>query len=120
MLLKALQATIAPKLVQSDKEKYDSILANLFSNIALEKDLKIQHVIEEAYSSLGKIKNQPQTTRVEQVVQLMNYMNGLIVVGPAGSGKTTVIDLYKEYLRNSGWGVSEIRMNPKSLSKSEF
>jgi dynein heavy chain 1 len=47
-------------------------------------------------------------------------MNGLIVVGPTGSGKSTVLKLYQEYLKLDGYKVKELRMNPKSLTKHEF
>jgi len=47
-------------------------------------------------------------------------LNGLIVVGPTGSGKSTVLDLYVEYLKLSGKEVCVIRMDPKALNKAEF
>jgi dynein heavy chain 1 len=71
LLLKSLQATIAPKLVQSDRVKYEMILSNLFSSLTLDKDPRVQQVIEQAYNSLKLVDNPAQTTRVEQVVQLL-------------------------------------------------
>jgi len=96
------------------------ILSNLFESIQLDKDPRVQQVIEKAFETINLVKNASQTTRVEQVVQLLTYMNGLIVVGPPGSGKSTVLKLYQEYLRLDGCTVKEIRMNPKSLTKHEF
>lgn len=96
LLLKSLQATIAPKLVQSDRTRYDLMINNLFDSINLEKDPRVQIVIENAFETINLVKNTAQTTRVEQVVQLLTYMNGLIIVGPTGSGKSTVLKLYQE------------------------
>jgi len=45
LLLKALKATIAPKLVQQDKVKYDSILSSLFTNIKIDNDPKVREMI---------------------------------------------------------------------------
>jgi dynein heavy chain len=98
VLMKALKEMNMPKFVAEDVRLFQGLLNDLFPGLVIEaashKDMNQKLLEIQARRGLQEL--QEQAAKAIQLYETMETRHTTMVIGPTGSGKTTVIDLLKE------------------------
>ncbi|CAD1473370.1 unnamed protein product, partial [Heterotrigona itama] len=93
VLIRALRESNIPKFLRDDAELFEGIVGDLFPGIDItEEDYGI--LKDTAIEILKEAKLQPETCILKKVTQLhecLQVRHGVMLVGPTGSGKTTIL-----------------------------
>ncbi|XP_043475594.1 dynein axonemal heavy chain 6 isoform X1 [Leptopilina heterotoma] len=131
VLLRALRDSNLPKFLSDDKELFLGILGDLFPGLVIpDEDYGVfQETAEKMMRDAGL---QPELCSIVKTIQLHETMlvrHGVMLVGPTGSGKTTVLQTLKEtYTRLYEMNVSKSYyqkvhtyvLNPKAVTIGEL
>ncbi|XP_012153033.2 dynein heavy chain at 16F [Megachile rotundata] len=131
VLIRALRESNIPKFLRDDAELFEGIVGDLFPGIVIpEEDYGILR--ETAITELEEANLQPEECTVRKAIQLhecLQVRHGVMLVGPTGSGKTTVLrTLANTYNRLHEMGVpgkcyQHVHMyviNPKAITIGEL
>lgn len=116
VLMRALRDMNMPKFIFEDVPLFQGLITDLFPKIDVkrkpyEKKDKIQEIIE----SQGLKPLDDQIDKVVQLFETMLTRHTTMVVGPTGSGKSTVIEILKRVENASYYCI-----NPKSITVNEL
>ncbi|CAD6999081.1 unnamed protein product [Ceratitis capitata] len=125
-----LRMSILSKLQLHDVARFDMLLTNVFPEIGKVAHCKseVQQALVEACTKLGLCVNDMQIKKALQLQEQLNKRMGVVVVGPPGCGKSTVITLLRQALmstamKSTSKTASQIRLhtiNPKSMSRVQL
>ncbi|XP_043489610.1 dynein axonemal heavy chain 6 [Polistes fuscatus] len=131
VLIKALRDSNIPKFLSEDANLFQGIVNDLFPDIII--PLEDYGIFEEtAITTLIDSGKQPEQCTIKKAIQLHETMvvrHGVMLVGPTGSGKSTVLNtLCKTYTRLYEMGVEgqyyqPVHMyilNPKAVTIGEL
>uniref|UniRef100_A0A8C1NY02 Dynein, axonemal, heavy chain 6 n=1 Tax=Cyprinus carpio TaxID=7962 RepID=A0A8C1NY02_CYPCA len=131
VLIRALRDSNLPKFLKDDAVLFSGILSDLFPGVTIpEHDYGVLH--STIHSSLCQRSLQPLPSIISKVIQLYETMlvrHGVMLVGPTGSGKTTVYlvladtldTLYHAGHQNPFYRpVKTYVLNPKSVNMGEL
>ncbi|XP_026216049.1 dynein heavy chain 6, axonemal isoform X2 [Anabas testudineus] len=133
VLIRALRDSNLPKFLTDDALLFGGILSDLFPGVCIpEHDYGVLH--STILESLIKRNLQPLPSMTKKVIQLYETMlvrHGVMLVGPAGGGKTTVYTILAdtlETLHRTGHTannpfyqpVKTYVLNPKSVTMGEL
>lgn len=92
VLIRALRDSNLPKFLKDDVVLFKAIIQDLFPGVVLpEHDYgNFMDTIIEQQSKLGLQNDESQVKKVIQFYETMLVRHGVMLVGPAGGGKTTV------------------------------
>ncbi|XP_067839723.1 dynein axonemal heavy chain 6 [Heptranchias perlo] len=131
VLIRALRDSNLPKFLSDDTQLFSGILSDLFPGVVIpDHDYgSFQQTTIEVMLNRGL---QPVPTMIVKVIQLYETMivrHGVMLVGPTGSGKTTVYQILAETLGTlhsageidpSYQPVKTYVLNPKSITMGEL
>ncbi|XP_062864847.1 dynein axonemal heavy chain 6 isoform X2 [Trichomycterus rosablanca] len=133
VLIRALRDSNLPKFLKDDAELFSGILSDLFPGVGIpEHDYgSLQLSIEAALRSRSLQPVASMTAKVIQLYETMLVRHGVMLVGPTGSGKTTVYralaDALQALYASEGCEknpfyqpVRTYVLNPKSVSMGEL
>lgn len=93
VLMRALRDSNIPKFLADDAELFQGILGDLFPGVDIpDEDYGILR--ETAVKMMTEAGLQPESCSIAKTIQLhetMRVRHGVMLVGPTGSGKTTVL-----------------------------
>ncbi|KAK2585046.1 hypothetical protein KPH14_008566 [Odynerus spinipes] len=131
VLIRALRDSNIPKFLSDDASLFQGIVSDLFPDVVIPDE--DYGVLEEiAITMLNEAGLQPEKCTVRKAIQFhetMRVRHGVMLVGPTGSGKTTVLNtLCKTYTRLYEMGVEGIFykpvhmyvLNPKAVTLGEL
>ncbi|XP_066151500.1 dynein axonemal heavy chain 6 [Euwallacea fornicatus] len=128
MLICALRDSNLPKFLSNDAVLFQEILQDLFPGTEL--STKDYGVLRDTMVKVMKTNNlQPEDCMIHKVIQLHETMIirwGVMLVGPAGGGKTTILKTLNWSLTRMSekepyyQGVRTFIMNPKAVSACEL
>ncbi|KAK3929891.1 Cytoplasmic dynein 2 heavy chain 1 [Frankliniella fusca] len=122
LAVQALRLNTLSKLLFRDCVAFDALVQDVFPgiNFISSGHEKLVAVLKETFSTLGLHYNKRQEQKcIELYEQLLQRM-GVVVVGPAGSGKTTLCRLLKHALGQLGQLVRQHTVNPKAMPRSQL
>ena len=132
VLIKAMKDSNLPKFLANDLPLYHAILRDLFPgvNVPDNRNLELEDELRRQSSNFGL---QCKSTFIHKIVQLYEMFSvrfGACIVGPAGSGKSSITKVLKESLTslydNGIVDVPTIKqtetfvMNPKAITMGEL
>lgn len=116
--MRALRDMNMPKFVFDDVPLFKGLIGDLFPGMdPARKPYEKRDRIKDVVQSLG-LQVLPDDSQIDKVVQLYETMltrHTTMVVGPTGSGKSSVIQILKR-VQNS----NVFAMNPKSITVNEL
>lgn len=122
-LVAAIRASMLPKLTQEDTPKFLSLLEDVFPNVNPSLSTFIdrrdlQTVLQQLCTD-QELSNEI-ANRCIQLNDQLKSRTGVAIVGPAGSGKTTIRKLLCDALTKIGETVVEFHMYPGAMPKSRL
>ncbi|KAL2743989.1 cytoplasmic dynein 2 heavy chain 1 [Vespula maculifrons] len=123
-LLIAIKDSTLPKLTEDDAKKFLDLLVDVFPNTdhLLTEVSNEKKNLREALVELCESENYTRNI-VEQCIQLRDQLKsrtGVAIVGPPGSGKTTIRKLLAEALSKIGEPVDQCLIYPGAVPKSRL
>ncbi|CAD5207663.1 unnamed protein product [Bursaphelenchus okinawaensis] len=122
LVLHTLMLSTLSKLTFADFKRFNALLSDVFPKIDAEIG-RFEELTENAKKSTEnrnfELTNDQLTKIIELNEQLSRRM-GVVIVGPPGSGKSTLWRVLKEAMERMGTSVSLYTMNPKAMPKSKF
>uniref|UniRef100_A0ABD2XKY5 Dynein heavy chain, cytoplasmic n=1 Tax=Trichogramma kaykai TaxID=54128 RepID=A0ABD2XKY5_9HYME len=123
-LLHGIKISIMPKLVERDASKFLQLLADIFlvESSILESSLRTNKELQTALADICDAKGYSKTI-VNRCIQLNDQLqsrSGVAVVGPAGSGKTLIVDTLARALTKIGSSVKKFVVYPGAIPKTRL
>ena len=122
LLARTLKNMNLSKLVAQDQDLFNGLLGDIFSN--LDKIKKTEYPVEKHIRDLIKerhLVNRPEWyIKSVQLYETSNVRHGFMLVGPAGTGKTTIEYILTDALSAAGTQHKVIKMNPKSFTGQQM
>ncbi|XP_067125111.1 dynein axonemal heavy chain 6 isoform X2 [Centruroides vittatus] len=131
VIIHALLESNMPKFLHRDVHLFKALLQDLFpdTQLSMPKDDVLQEALKYSLITKGLQPTKITIKKATQLFQTMVARHGVILVGPAGSGKTTCYEILKNSLNilydkqennKFYWSVKTHVLNPKSISLVEL
>ncbi|KAJ8726931.1 hypothetical protein PYW08_015328 [Mythimna loreyi] len=107
------------KLTRHDAHRFENILSLVFAQVPTEESGSdpINSALEATVDNLKLVHNKLQLQKCVELYEQMQQRMGVVIVGPPGSGKTTIRRLLKSALGHQGKNVVEYIICPKAMSR---
>uniref|UniRef100_A0A2A4JRE1 Dynein heavy chain, cytoplasmic n=1 Tax=Heliothis virescens TaxID=7102 RepID=A0A2A4JRE1_HELVI len=107
------------KLTTYDAKRFENILSLVFADVPTEESSSdpICSALEATVDNLKLVHNKLQLQKCVELYEQMQQRMGVVIVGPPGSGKTTIRRLLKSALAHQGKNVVEYIICPKAMSR---
>lgn len=124
-----LRSNTMSKLSLPDIARFDMLLERVFpeTEIKTMHSCPLQQSLLASFSTLGLCPNDMQIEKALQLYEQLIKRMGVILIGPPGSGKTTVISLLRQaLLLRSNEGSANIKnikmhtLSPKSMNRIQL
>ena len=127
LFMRTLRDMNMSKLVFDDIDLFNSLLQDLFPGKNPEKNMynELEKALKHHVEDNGLIFHPPWIAKCIQLYETKLVRHGLMVVGPAGVGKTMIFKMILKSLcdieeRLGGMKHSEMRMNPKAITAAQM
>ncbi|CAG9563609.1 unnamed protein product [Danaus chrysippus] len=119
VLRRVLRLNNLSKLTPDDAERFENILSMVFAEVPEEQVATdpVRSALEEAVHRLGLVTNDIQIQKCVELYEQLQQRMGVVIVGPPGSGKTTIRRLLKTALVSRGRSIVEYVIRPKALER---
>ncbi len=125
LLVRAIKESNVPKLVSQDTNIFLGLLKDIFAD-AVELDAvreggDLEHVVDEQLAKSRLSEGKSWKSKILQLYNISQVRHGIMVVGPTGSGKSTMIQQLQESLQIfKGSQYKMHKINPKAMSSEDF
>ncbi|XP_055916348.1 cytoplasmic dynein 2 heavy chain 1 [Eupeodes corollae] len=122
IVVQCLRANTMSKLTQPDTKLFDMLLQNVFPEIEIstQRGSTLMQCIAESFATLGMCPNDRQIEKALQLHEQLVKRMGVVVVGPPGSGKTSIINVLRQALVANGRTIRTHTISPKSMSRVQL
>ena len=123
LLARTLRDMNLSKLVAQDKDLFAGLLADIFPNqynIPTKKYEEVAGNVNILIKEQNLVNEANFFIKIIQLYETSLVRHGFMLVGPAGSGKTTINNILLESLTRNGTTHRSQRMNPKSFTGNEM
>ncbi|KAH8068253.1 dynein light chain binding protein [Aureococcus anophagefferens] len=124
LIMRTLRDMNLSKFVAQDVPLFLSLLGDLFPAISMPSGGghgDLQKVVSGVVDKYGLIKHPSWNLKVVQLYETTLVRHGIMMVGPPGSGKSTIIKVLQDALTaTTGVQNKRVRMNPKAIRAEEM
>ncbi|CAH2063391.1 unnamed protein product, partial [Iphiclides podalirius] len=119
-LRRLLRLNNRSKLTEHDAHRFENILSMVFAGVPEEQSTvdTISSALEASIKDLGLVHNKDQVQKCMELYEQLQQRMGVVIVGPPGSGKSTIRRLLKSALTHQGKSVVEYVIYPKAMSRN--
>jgi dynein heavy chain len=130
ILKNALKNFNLPRVVTDDKPIFEQLCEDLFPNVPLQYELD-KNMIDAARFvltspeyikkyQLNYTSENEFIPKICQIAEILEVRHGMFIIGPAGSGKTSVIRTLNAALNKLGQPTRVEYLNPKAIERTEL
>lgn len=122
LVVQALLLNTLSKLTFSDSERFNSLIDDMFAD-AKKEMTKFEELIEPLETvarEMGIKLTEKQMEKVFQLYEQMRQRIGVVVVGAAGSGKSTIWKVLQRALVLSKTALRVTQFNPKAVNRNKL
>ncbi|XP_052751641.1 cytoplasmic dynein 2 heavy chain 1 isoform X2 [Galleria mellonella] len=106
------------KLTPHDARRFEDILSLVFGdNPEKERIDPMKTALESSVQTLGLASSKLQLQKCSELYEQLQQRMGVAIVGPPGSGKTTIRQILKNALIQQGKTIMEYVISPKAMSR---
>jgi dynein heavy chain 1 len=123
LLLRSIGSTVIPKLVADDVPLFSNLLASVFQGVSLQAIAQsaLREQISKACAAHHFVESETWISKIMQLYDIAQINHGIILVGPAASGKSSAWRLLCESQdKVDGIKTEFYTIDPKSMSKDEL
>ena len=122
LLLQAIRANMLSKLTFEDADRFEGLITDIFTNP--EKEAvdygELVEAIDAVMAEMGLQKMEKQVGKILQLHEQCNQRMGVIIVGPSGTGKSTLWNVLKRTYARLKKPLSVHVCNPKSMPREQL
>ncbi|XP_022659262.1 cytoplasmic dynein 2 heavy chain 1-like [Varroa destructor] len=122
VIIRALRLNTLSKLAYRDCQLFDDLLCDIFPGIELEdfSNDELAQTCREACEELRLEVDEKQVKKMVELSEQLRQRMGVVVVGPAGSGKSTLWKTLKVALLKQGIDIKTHVFNPKAMGRAQL
>uniref|UniRef100_H2YVP8 AAA+ ATPase domain-containing protein n=1 Tax=Ciona savignyi TaxID=51511 RepID=H2YVP8_CIOSA len=122
ILIHSLRNANLPRFLAEDAPLFNNIMSDLFPGISPPKmdNSALEKAIEQATTELGLELWTDQLQKAVQLKEQLAVRHGVMLVGPSGGGKTTMIHMFCHKSTRRRKYVESFSINPKCVSLGEL
>ncbi|ALC40164.1 btv [Drosophila busckii] len=120
IVVNCLRSSTMSKLAQQDVQRFEMLLQNVFPEIgdAAVAATPLHEALSAAFGPLGLSVSHKQIEKALQLHEQLQKRMGVVLVGPPGCGKSTILALLRQALSSTQLRVHTI--SPKSMSRVQL
>ncbi|XP_017051507.2 cytoplasmic dynein 2 heavy chain 1 [Drosophila ficusphila] len=120
VVVRCLRSSTMSKLAPHDVTRFEMLLRNVFPEIGSSPapETQLHQSLAAAFAQLGLCRSERQIEKALQLHEQLQKRMGVVLVGPPGCGKSTVMALLRQALSGSQLKVHTI--SPKSMSRVQL
>jgi len=120
VVVRCLRSSTMSKLAPHDVTRFEMMLRNVFPEIdsSPAPETQLHQSLSAAFAQLGLCRSERQIEKALQLHEQLQKRMGVVMVGPPGCGKSTIMALLKQALSGSQLKVHTI--SPKSMSRVQL
>ncbi|XP_048480981.1 cytoplasmic dynein 2 heavy chain 1 [Plutella xylostella] len=121
-LRRVLRLNNLSKLTKDDAARFEAILGMVFADVPEEETSAnpISTALEATVKSLNLMYNDLQAQKCMELYEQLQQRMGVVIVGPPGSGKSTIRKILKSTLTQQGKTIVEHIICPKAMSRASL
>lgn len=121
-MIQAVRMTKLPTLTTADSERFASLLRCQFGDAVGREveDESLQGAIRATMKETGLVEDEAQVQKVVQLEMATRQRIGVIIVGPSGSGKSSLWQILEGAYRKLGRKLKTHKMNPKAIDRKQL
>ncbi|XP_002132927.3 cytoplasmic dynein 2 heavy chain 1 [Drosophila pseudoobscura] len=122
VVVQCLRSSTMSKLAQHDVSRFEMLLRNVFPEIGTSETAAtpLQQSLAAACGTLGLCPSERQIEKALQLQEQLQKRMGVVLVGPPGCGKSTIMALLRQALTSSGMQLRVHTISPKSMSRVQL
>lgn len=122
LAVNAMRLNMMSKLTANDCKRFDMLIGYVFADTPIEPTHNdhLKTSIDQAFVQLNLQVNDRQLEKCLQLHEQLEKRMGVVVLGPPGCGKTTIITVLKQALLNAGKTVKSYTIAPKSMNRVQL
>ncbi|KAH8413035.1 hypothetical protein KR009_007595, partial [Drosophila setifemur] len=122
VVVRCLRSSTMSKLAPHDVARFEMLLGNVFPEISSTPALEtaLHQSLSAAFGQLGLCASEKQIEKALQLHEQLQKRMGVVVVGPPGCGKSTIMALLRQALSGSHTQLKVHTISPKSMSRIQL
>ncbi|XP_015052343.2 cytoplasmic dynein 2 heavy chain 1 [Drosophila yakuba] len=120
VVVRCLRSSTMSKLAPHDVTRFEMLLRNVFPEIGSSPapETQLHQSLSAAFAQLGLCRSERQIEKALQLHEQLQKRMGVVLVGPPGCGKSTIMAILKQAL--SGTQLKVHTISPKSMSRIQL
>uniref|UniRef100_A0A914XX81 Cytoplasmic dynein 2 heavy chain 1 n=1 Tax=Panagrolaimus superbus TaxID=310955 RepID=A0A914XX81_9BILA len=122
IVVQTLMLNTLSKLTFADSKRFRVLLDDIFPDVdkSLIQFTQMEEELKKAAAEISMELTNTQINKIFELYEQLRQRTGVVIVGPPGSGKSTLWKILKKALGATGQPVDTFTINPKSMNRNRL